>query len=173
MCNDGQIAVDASWCSDAQIMADANRRAVKRTAHNDAQNAANASWRVVKRTACNGAQIALENVGRVNARTLLHSNRQQEMHNMDPQVHQGQREQLLEECCQEIRNIDRQAHSAQCELDCANQGGNQMIPLACHEFDGSHRGLRHTLGEMTTMCGKCDALHFLEERAASSSCANP
>jgi len=48
-----------------------------------------------------------------------------------------------------------------------------MIPLACHEFDGSHRGLRHTLGEMTTVCGKCGALHFLEERAASSSCANP
>ncbi len=48
-----------------------------------------------------------------------------------------------------------------------------MIPLAHHEFDGSHRGFRHTLGEMTTMCGKCDALHFLEERVASSSCANP
>jgi hypothetical protein len=47
-----------------------------------------------------------------------------------------------------------------------------MIPLARHEFDGSHRGLCHTLGEMTTMCGKCGALHFLEERAASSSCAN-
>jgi hypothetical protein len=47
-----------------------------------------------------------------------------------------------------------------------------MIPLARHEFDGSHRGLRHTLGEMTIECGKCGALHFLEERAASSSCAN-
>jgi hypothetical protein len=44
-------------------MADANRRAVKRTAHNDAQNATNASWRVVQRTACNDAQIALKNVG--------------------------------------------------------------------------------------------------------------
>jgi len=47
-----------------------------------------------------------------------------------------------------------------------------VIPLACREFDDNHRGLRHTLGEMTTMCGKCDALHFLEERVASSSCAN-
>jgi hypothetical protein len=133
----------------------------------------NASWRVVQKTACDDAQIALENVGRVNARTLLHSDRQHEMHNTDPQAHQGQREQLSKERHQEIRNIDRQAHSAQRELDRANQGGNQMIPLARHEFDGSHHGLRHTLGEMTTMCGKCDALHFLEERAASSSCANP
>jgi hypothetical protein len=41
-----------------------------------------------------------------------------------------------------------------------------------HEFDGSHHGLRHTLGEMTIVCGKCDAIHFLEERVASSSCAN-
>ncbi len=47
-----------------------------------------------------------------------------------------------------------------------------MIPLARCEFDGSHRGLRHTLGEMTTVCGKCSALHFLEECAASSSRAN-
>jgi len=63
--------------------------------------------------------------------------------------------------------------SAQHELDHVNQGGNQVLPLASHEFDGSHRGLRHTLGEMTTVWGKCDALHFLEERAASSSLANP
>jgi len=48
-----------------------------------------------------------------------------------------------------------------------------MIPLARHEFDGSHRGFRHNLGEMTTVCGKCGALHFLEERVALSSCANP
>jgi hypothetical protein len=48
-----------------------------------------------------------------------------------------------------------------------------MIPLVRHEFDGSHHGLRHILGEMTTVCGKCGALHFLEKRAASSSCANP
>jgi hypothetical protein len=47
-----------------------------------------------------------------------------------------------------------------------------MIPLARHEFDGSHRGLRHTLGEMTIVCGKCDALHFLEKHTALSSCAN-
>jgi hypothetical protein len=47
-----------------------------------------------------------------------------------------------------------------------------MIPLARHEFDDNHRGLHHTLGEMTTVCGKCSTLHFLEERAASSSCAN-
>jgi len=47
-----------------------------------------------------------------------------------------------------------------------------MIPLAHHEFDGSHRGLRHILNEMTIVCGKCGGLHFLEERAASSSCAN-
>jgi len=74
---------------------------------------------------------------------------------------------------QEIQNIDRQACSAQHELDHTNQGGNQVIPLARCEFDGSHRGLCHTLGEMTTVCGKCNALHFLEERAASSSCTNP
>jgi len=48
-----------------------------------------------------------------------------------------------------------------------------MIPLARHEFDGIHRGLCHTLGEMTIVYGKCGTLHFLEERAASSSCANP
>jgi hypothetical protein len=48
-----------------------------------------------------------------------------------------------------------------------------VIPLARQEFDDSHRGLRHTLGEMTTVCGKCDALYFLEERVASSSRANP
>ncbi len=47
-----------------------------------------------------------------------------------------------------------------------------MIPLAHCEFDGSHCGLRHTLGEMTTVCGKCSALHFLEECATSSSRAN-
>jgi hypothetical protein len=80
---------------------------------------------------------------------------------------------LPEKRRQEIRNVGRQAHSAQCELDRGNQGGNQVIPLARREFDGSHCGLCHTLGEMTTVCGKCGALHFLEERAASSSCTNP
>jgi hypothetical protein len=80
---------------------------------------------------------------------------------------------LLEERCQEIRNVDRQACCAQRELDRVNQGGNQVIPLAHREFDGNHRRIRHTLGEMTTVCGKCDALHFLEERATSSSRANP
>jgi hypothetical protein len=48
-----------------------------------------------------------------------------------------------------------------------------VIPLARREFDNNHHGLRHTLGEMTTMCGKCGALHFLEERVASSLRANP
>ncbi len=48
-----------------------------------------------------------------------------------------------------------------------------MIPLAHGEFDGSHCGLCHTLGEMTTVCGKCGTLHFLEECAASSLCTNP
>jgi hypothetical protein len=80
---------------------------------------------------------------------------------------------LLEEHRQEIRNVDRQARNAQRELDRANQGGNQVIPLVCREFDNNHRGLHHTLGEMTTVCDKCDAMHFLEERATSSSCANP
>jgi len=47
-----------------------------------------------------------------------------------------------------------------------------MIPLARCEFDSNHHGLRHTLSEMTTMCGKCGALHFLEEHVASSLCAN-
>ncbi len=71
------------------------------------------------------------------------------------------------------RREGQRAHSAQRELDRINQGGNQVIPLACREFDGNHHGLRHTLGEMTTMCGKCGALHFLKERVASSSRANP
>jgi hypothetical protein len=48
-----------------------------------------------------------------------------------------------------------------------------VIPLARREFDDNHRGLRHTLGEMNTVCGKCGALHFLEECATSSSRANP
>ncbi len=47
-----------------------------------------------------------------------------------------------------------------------------MIPLAHREFDDSHRGLCHTLGEMTIVCGKCGAMQFLEEHAASSSCTN-
>jgi hypothetical protein len=47
-----------------------------------------------------------------------------------------------------------------------------VIPVAHREFDNNHCGLRQTLGEMTTVCGKCNALHFLEEHAASSSCAN-
>jgi hypothetical protein len=48
-----------------------------------------------------------------------------------------------------------------------------VIPLAHREFDDSHHGLHHTLGEMTTMCGKCGALHILEECATSSSRAYP
>jgi hypothetical protein len=47
-----------------------------------------------------------------------------------------------------------------------------VIPLVRREFDGNHRGFRHTLGEMTTVCGKCNALHFLEEHVASSSRTN-
>jgi hypothetical protein len=47
-----------------------------------------------------------------------------------------------------------------------------VIPLVRCEFDGNHRGLRHTLGEMTIVCGKCGALHFLEECAASSTHTN-
>ncbi len=38
-----------------------------------------------------------------------------------------------------------------------------MIPLACREFDDNHRGICRTLSEMTTVYGKCGALHFLEE----------
>jgi len=71
------------------------------------------------------------------------------------------------------RREGQRAHSVQRELDRVNQGGNQVIPLARREFDGNHHGLSHTLGEMTTMCGKCGALHFLEEHVASSSRANP
>ncbi len=71
------------------------------------------------------------------------------------------------------RREGQKARNAQRELDRANQGGNQVIPLACREFDGNHHGLHHTLGEMTIMCGKCGTLHFLEERVASSSHANP
>ncbi len=48
-----------------------------------------------------------------------------------------------------------------------------MIPLVHREFDVNHRGLCQTLGEMTIVCGKCDALHFLEEHVASSSRVNP
>jgi hypothetical protein len=48
-----------------------------------------------------------------------------------------------------------------------------VIPSAHHEFDGNHRGIRQTLGELTTVCHKCGALHFLEERATSSLRANP
>jgi hypothetical protein len=48
------------------------------------QNATNASWWVVQRTARNDAQINLENVVHVNAHTLLHFDRQQEMRNADP-----------------------------------------------------------------------------------------
>jgi hypothetical protein len=55
---------------------------------------------------------------------------------------------------QEIRNVDRQARSAQHEPDCVNQGGNQVIPLARHEFDNNYRGFRHTLGEMTTVLAR-------------------
>jgi hypothetical protein len=156
-----------------QRAVDAIRRAIHRVARSDAQIVADARRRATQRTAHNDVQIALENVVRVNARTLLHSDRQQEMHNADPQAHESQHEQLPEDRRQEIRNVDRQAHSAQHELDRANQGGNQVIPLARCEFDGNHHGLRHTLGEMTTMCDKCGALHFLEERAASSLRANP
>ncbi len=47
-----------------------------------------------------------------------------------------------------------------------------MIPLARCEFDDNHHGLCHTLGEMTILCGKCNALHFLEERVASNLHAN-
>jgi transcription elongation factor Elf1 len=43
-----------------------------------------------------------------------------------------------------------------------------VIPLACREFDNSHCGFRHALGEMTIVCGKCGTLHFLEEHVASS-----
>jgi len=84
-----------------------------------------ASQRAGQRVARNNAQIALENTTCVNAWTLLHPNRQQETHNADCQAHQGQREQLLEECHQEIYNVDHQAHNAQCELDRANQGENK------------------------------------------------
>jgi len=63
---------------------------------------------------------------------------------------------MSKERCQEIQNVNHQACNAQCELDCTNQGGNQVIPL----------------GEMTIVCGKCSALHFFEERVTSSSRAN-
>ncbi len=43
-----------------------------------------------------------------------------------------------------------------------------MIPLACCEFDDNHCGVCRTLNEMTNVCGKCGALHFLEEHATSS-----
>jgi hypothetical protein len=67
------------------------------------------------------------------------------------------------QAAQRARNV--QHESVQRELNRTNQGGNQVIPLARREFDGSHHGFHHTLGEMTTMCGKCGTLHFLEECA--------
>ncbi len=79
----------------------------------------------------------------------------------------------MEERHEEIRNADHQAHSAQHELNCANQGGNLVIPLVRREFNSNHRGFCQALNEMTTVCGKCGTLHFLEERVASSSRANP
>jgi hypothetical protein len=48
-----------------------------------------ANRRIAQKAARSDAQIALENVARVNTRTHLHPNRQQEMCNMDRQVHQG------------------------------------------------------------------------------------
>jgi len=144
----------------------------RRVARSKEQRAMDANRRAAQRPTRSNVQIVLENATCANTWTFLHPNRQQETHNMDCQACQGHREQLLEEHHQEICNADHQACSAQCELDHAHQGGNQMIPLACREFDGSHCGLRHTLGEMTTMCGKCSALHFLEECATSSSRAN-
>jgi hypothetical protein len=126
-----------------------NRLAWERhTVQSKEQRAVDASWRAAQRAAHNNAQIALENATCANAWTLLHPNRQQQTHNTDYQAHQGQQEQLLEERHQEICNFDHQARSAQCELDRANQGGNQVIPLACREFDDSHCGLFHTLGEI-------------------------
>jgi hypothetical protein len=79
-----------------------------------------ASQHVAQRATRSDAHIVLENVVRVNARTLLHPNRQQEMRNANRHAHQGQREQLLEERRQEIRNADRKARSAQRELNRVN-----------------------------------------------------
>jgi hypothetical protein len=126
----------------------------RRDARSKEQRVVDASRRAAQRPTRSNVQIVLENATCVNAWTFLHPNRQQETHNTDCQARQGQREQLLEKRHQEICNVNHQACSAQCELDCANQGGNQVIPLARCEFDGSHCGLRHTLGEMTTVCGE-------------------
>jgi hypothetical protein len=179
MRNDAQIVTDANRRvaqrtvrSDAEIVANANWRATQRVARSDAQIAADVNRRATQRATRSDALIASENAACANARMLLHFDRQQEMRNTDRHAHQGQREQLPKKRHQEIRNVDRQARSAQREFDRANQGGNQVIPLACREFDGNHCGFCHTLVKMTTVCGKCDALHFLEERAASSSCTN-
>jgi len=168
-----QRAAQRAVHSDAQIVADANRWAAQRGARSDAQITTDANRRAAQRVVHSDAQIVSKNATCANARMLLHFDRQQEMCNTDHQAHQGQREQLPEKRRQKIQNVDHQACSAQRELDRANQGGNQVIPLARREFDDNHCGLCHTLGEMTTMCGKCSALHFLEERAASSSCTNP
>ncbi len=106
-----------------------NRLARERqAARSKEQRAVDASWRAAQRAARSNVQIALENAMCANAWMLLHPNRQQKTHNADCQAHQGQREQLLEECHQETCNVDHQARSAQCELDHANQGGNQVIP---------------------------------------------
>ncbi len=119
MRSDAQIVVDAnrraiqrSMRSDAQIVADVNRRASQKATCRDAQIAADVNRQAAQRATRNNAQIALENVACANARMLLHSDRQQETCNADRQAHQGQREQLPKKCHQEIRNIDRQACSA-------------------------------------------------------------
>ncbi len=99
MRSDEQITADANrratqrtMRSDKQIAADVNRRAAQRAARRDAQIATNANRRAAGRAAHNNAQIALENVTCANARMLLHSNKQQEMRNVDRQAHQGQHE---------------------------------------------------------------------------------
>jgi hypothetical protein len=61
--------------SDAQIVADVNRRASQKATCRDAQIAADVNRQAAQRATRNNAQIALENVACANARMLLHSDR--------------------------------------------------------------------------------------------------
>jgi hypothetical protein len=80
-------AAQRAMRSDVHIAADANRWAAQRATHIDAQIAADASRWATQKAVRSDAYFALENAMRANARTLLHTNRQQETRNTDRQVH--------------------------------------------------------------------------------------
>ena len=55
----------------------------------------------------------------------------------------------------------------------SNASENQIptftnLPQGRHPFDGKNDRLRHQMGQMSIRCAHCDALHWIEERIASS-----